>query len=154
MAYLEELRREAAPAAHLQTPVVSYQRANKETCGDLQTSKLAETCEGLVDVVPKGPQEMHFLESQRWQVLDLRSTKSEQESAITTVRIFAPGTLGHECAGDAGDAGDCILETLKHYLLKQREQQLRSVVLCVCLCTLASRWWRRARVVREMPPTC
>ena len=46
--------------------------------------------------------EMLFLESQRWQVLDLRSTKSEQESALTTVWILAPGTFSHECAGDAG----------------------------------------------------
>ena len=59
MAYLEKLNREAAPAAHLQTPVVAFKRAKKETCRDLQTSKLAETCEGLVDMVPKGPQAMH-----------------------------------------------------------------------------------------------
>ena len=58
-----------------------------------------------------GPQETHVLESQRCQVLDLKFVHSEQESAITTIWILAPGTVGHECAGgargacDAGDAG-------------------------------------------------
>ena len=52
-------QRGRACSSFANTSILSYQRANKETCRDLQTSKLAETCEGLVDVVPKGPQEMH-----------------------------------------------------------------------------------------------